>query len=218
MIAENVHRILDSIPPHVTVLAAAKTRSVEEVREAYQAGITHFGHNYVQEASAVIPVVNADLHWHMIGHLQRNKAKIALTLFDRIDSLDSIRLADEIEKHAATLDKTIRVMIEVNIGEENAKTGIDPEHAKLLAAHISALPHLRLMGLMTMGPRFGDPEDSRIYFKKTRQIYDAIGTLNLPGVELKVLSMGMSNDYMVAIQEGATLIRLGTAIFGERKT
>jgi len=218
MIAENVHRILDSIPPHVTVLAAAKTRSVEEVREAYQAGITHFGHNYVQEASAMIPVVNAALHWHMIGHLQRNKAKIALTLFDRIDSLDSIRLADEIEKHAATLDKTIRVMIEVNIGEENAKTGIDPEHAKLLAAHISALPHLRLMGLMTMGPRFGDPEDSRIYFKKTRQIYDAIGTLNLPGVELKVLSMGMSNDYMVAIQEGATLIRLGTAIFGERKT
>jgi len=217
MIAENVHRILNSIPPHVMVLAAAKTRSVSEVLEAHQAGITHFGHNYVQEASAMIPAVNADLQWHMIGHLQRNKTKLALTLFDRIDSLDSIHLADEIEKQAASLDKKMPVMIEVNIGEEDAKTGIDPENARLLAAHINTLSHLHLIGLMTMGPRFGDPEDSRVYFKRTRQIYEDIGALHLPGVDLQVLSMGMSNDYLIAVQEGANLVRLGTAIFGERK-
>lgn len=217
MIAENVHRILDSIPTHVTVLAAAKTRCVAEVLEAHQAGITHFGHNYVQEASAMIPAINAALQWHMIGHLQRNKARMALTLFNCIDSLDSIRLADEIEKQAAMLDKAMRVMMEVNIGEEDAKTGIDPKQARLLAAHISTLPHLRLVGLMTMGPRLGDPEDSRVYFKKTRQIYDDIGALDLPGVELQILSMGMSHDYLVAIQEGASLVRLGTAIFGERR-
>ena len=109
------------------------------------------------------------------------------------------------------------VMIEVNIGEEDAKTGVDPENARLLAAHISTLSHLHLVGLMTMGPRFGDPEDSRVYFKKTRQIYEDIGALHLPGVDLQVLSMGMSNDYQVAIQEGANMVRLGTAIFGERK-
>jgi len=216
MITENVHRILDSIPPHVTLLAAAKTRSVAEVLEAYQAGITHFGHNYVQEATAMIPAVNADLQWHMIGHLQRNKTKVALTLFDCIDSLDSIRLADEIEKQVASVDKKMSVMIEVNIGEENAKTGIDPENAKLLAIHISTLAHLKLIGLMTMGPRFGDPENSRVYFKKTRQIYEDIVALNLPGVDLHVLSMVKSNDYPSAVQEGANLIRLGTVIFGER--
>lgn len=217
MIVESVHRILNSIPPHVALLAAAKTRSVAEVLEAHRAGITHFGHNYVQEASAMIPAMQEEIQWHMIGHLQRNKVKGALTLFDCIDSLDSIHLADEIEKQAANLEKNMPVMIEVNIGEEDAKTGVDPENARLLAAHISTLSHLHLVGLMTMGPRFGDPEDSRVYFKKTRQIYEDIGALHLPGVDLQVLSMGMSNDYQVAIQEGANMVRLGTAIFGERK-
>ena len=215
-ISSNVAHILKAIPPHVTILAAAKTQSLQAVLEAYQAGLRHFGHNYVQEAQQMLPDVQAEIEWHMIGHLQRNKVKQALDLFSSIDSLDSQRLADELEKQAGAMNHLIPVMIEVNSGEEEAKTGVAPDVAMQLAHSLSSLPHLRLVGIMTMGPRFGDPEDSRVYFRRTRQIYESIAALHLPGTEMQYLSMGMSNDYLVAIEEGANMIRLGTAIFGER--
>ena len=213
MITENVQRVLKCVPEGVTVLAAAKTRTLEMVREAYQAGLRHVGHNYVQEAAAMIPAMREDIHWHMIGHLQRNKAKVAVELFSMIDSVDSQRLADELEKQALQSEKLLPVMIEVNIGEEEAKSGIEPDLAFQLARHIQGLAHLRLVGIMTMGPLAEDAEDSRTYFRKTRMLYELIKR-EMPDVNY--LSMGMSHDYLVAIEEGANMIRLGTAIFGER--
>ncbi len=215
-ISSNVAHLLKAVPPHVTVLAAAKTQSVDAVMEAYQAGLRHFGHNYVQEALQMLPDVKAEIEWHMIGHLQRNKVKQALEIFSFIDSLDSLRLADELEKQAIILNRLVPVMIEVNIGEEEAKTGVAPDVALQLAKSVSSLPHLQLVGIMTMGPRFGDSEDSRVYFKRTRAIFKAIQTMQLPNVAMQYLSMGMSSDYLVAIEEGANMIRLGTAIFRER--
>jgi pyridoxal phosphate enzyme (YggS family) len=215
MIAENIQRIMKSMPPSVTVLAAAKTRSVQMVQEAYQAGIRHVGHNYVQEAAAMIPVVPEKLCWHMIGHLQRNKSRQALGLFDMIDSIDSQRLADELEKQAASLGRNVPVMIEVNIGEEEAKSGVQPDRAFQLAQYIRGLSRLKLVGIMTMGPLSGDPENSRAYFKRTARIYEEIKRIQ---PDMEYLSMGMSHDYRVAVEEGATLVRLGTAIFGERPT
>lgn len=203
------------MPPSVTVLAAAKTRSVQMVQEAYQAGIRHVGHNYVQEAAAMIPVVPEKLCWHMIGHLQRNKSRQALGLFDMIDSIDSQRLADELEKQAASLGRNVPVMIEVNIGEEEAKSGVQPDRAFQLAQYIRGLSRLKLVGIMTMGPLSGDPENSRAYFKRTARIYEEIKRIQ---PDMEYLSMGMSHDYRVAVEEGATLVRLGTAIFGERPT
>ncbi|NMC30449.1 MAG: YggS family pyridoxal phosphate-dependent enzyme [Pelolinea sp.] len=215
MIAENIQRIMKSMPASVTVLAAAKTRSVQMVQEAYQAGIRHVGHNYVQEAAAMIPVVPEKLCWHMIGHLQRNKSRQALGLFDMIDSIDSQRLADELEKQAASLGRNVPVMIEVNIGEEEAKSGVQPDRAFQLAQYIRGLSRLKLVGIMTMGPLSGDPENSRAYFKRTARIYEEIKRIQ---PDMEYLSMGMSHDYRVAVEEGATLVRLGTAIFGERPT
>ena len=214
MITENIQKILKSIPADITVLAAAKTRSVEMVREAYQTGLIHFGHNYVQEAEVMIPAMQEEIRWHMIGHLQRNKAKQALALFNMIDSVDSQRLADELEKQTEQLERILPIMIEINIGEEEAKAGIDPDQALQLADYIGNLSHVQLVGVMTMGPLSGDPENSRAYFKQTRRIFDQIKSAH-QGVHY--LSMGMSNDYRVAIEEGANMVRLGTAIFGERK-
>jgi len=199
-ISSNVAHLLKAIPPHVTVLAAAKTQSVDAVMEAYQAGLRHFGHNYVQEALQMLPDVKAEIEWHMIGHLQRNKVKQALEIFSFIDSLDSLRLADELEKQASMMNRLVPVMIEVNIGEEEAKTGVAPDVALQLAKSVSSLPHLQLVGIMTMGPRFGDSEDSRVYFKRTRAIFKAIQTMQLPNVAMQYLSMGMSSDYLVAIE------------------
>jgi pyridoxal phosphate enzyme (YggS family) len=215
MIAENIQRIMKSMPAPVTVLAAAKTRSVQMVQEAYQAGIRHVGHNYVQEAAAMIPAVPEAICWHMIGHLQRNKSRQALGLFDMIDSIDSQRLADELEKQAASLGRNVPVMIEVNIGEEEAKSGVQPDRAFQLAQYIRGLSRLKLVGIMTMGPLSGDPENSRAYFKRTARIYEEIKRIQ---PDMEYLSMGMSHDYRVAVEEGATLVRLGTAIFGERPT
>lgn len=213
MITENIRKTLQSIPADVTILAAAKTRSVEMVREAYQAGLIHFGHNYVQEAAAMIPAIQEEIQWHMIGHLQRNKAKQALGFFDMVDSVDSQRLADELEKQARQLERILPIMVEINIGEEEAKAGIDPDQALQLADYIGNLSYVQLVGVMTMGPLSGDPENSRAYFKQTRKIFEQIKSIQ---PDIQILSMGMSHDYLVAVEEGATMIRLGTAIFGER--
>jgi len=216
-IRKRVEQVRKEIPDHVEILAAAKTRSMEDVRAAYESGLTVFGHNYVQEARAMIPNLDFDAEWHLIGHLQRNKARAAVELFDMIESLDSMRLAKELEKHCAALEKEMPVLIEVNSGREENKTGLMPEDVLPLAEWISGQTYLHLRGLMTMGPMTGDPELSRPYFMETMRLYEEIQRQKLPNTHLEIISMGMSNSYNVAIEEGANLIRLGTCLFGARK-
>jgi len=215
-ISESVKSILETIPPEVTLVAAAKTRTLEEVETAIQAGVTHIGYNYIQEALPIIQTIGNRVRWHMIGHLQRNKAKVAVQHFDMIETVDSWRLAETLERHCANIDKTISVLIEINSGRESNKTGLMPDDVDELIRKVSALEHLRVEGLMTMGPRFGDPEDSRPYFQATRAAFERLGGLNLPNVTMQYLSMGMSNSYHIAIEEGANIVRIGTKLFGER--
>ena len=214
-IRKNIERLLVGIPLSVTIVAACKTRTVMEVNTAFEAGLRHFGHNYVQEGQAILSQLSFKAEWHLIGHLQRNKAEDAVQLFNRIDSIDSIRLAQELEKHCSQHGKNLPVLIEVNSGREEDKSGAYPELVDELAASISHQPHLRLEGLMTMGPRSGDPQESRPYFVETRRLFERLASLNLANTSMRYLSMGMSNSYQIAIQEGANMIRLGTAIFGE---
>ncbi len=216
MIKENVRRLLRELPEGVKLLAAAKERSADEISEAVKAGITIIGENYLQDTLRVINEVEDKAEWHFIGHLQTNKVKKAIDIFDMIDSVDSLRLAKEIERCSQRRNKIMPVLIEVNSGEEDQKTGVAPNDITQLIREISSLSYIRIMGLMTMGPRFGDPEESRPYFRKTREIFERIKPLHLPNVEMKYLSMGMTNSYMVAIEEGANLVRIGTKIFGER--
>ena len=215
-VRKNVERLLVEIPASVTIVAACKTRSITEVKAAFEAGLRHFGHNYVQEAQAMHPQLSFKAEWHLIGHLQRNKAGEAVQLFDRIDSVDSVRLVQELEKNCAKYGRTIPVLIEVNSGREENKSGALPENIQELAVFISHQPHLHMEGLMTMGPRSGDPQESRPYFIETRRLFEQLASLALPNTSMRWLSMGMSNSYQVAIQEGANMIRLGTAIFGNR--
>ena len=213
-IAEAVKRILETIPPGVTLVAAAKGRTVEEVEAALQAGVTHIGHNYVQEAQPIIQALGDRATWHMIGHLQRNKAKLAARVFDMIETVDSLRLAQAIERHCMLLGETMSVLVEINSGREPSKTGVFPEEVDDLVAAIADMEHVRVMGLMTMGPRFGDPEDARPYFQQTREAFERILSMNLADVTMRYLSMGMTNSYQVAIEEGANIVRIGTKIFG----
>ncbi len=217
-ISESVKRILETIPPEVILVAAAKTRTLEEVEAAIQAGVTHIGYNYIQEALPIIQTIGSRVTWHMIGHLQRNKAKIAVQHFDMIETVDSWRLAQTLDRHCANFGKTMSVLVEVNSGRESNKTGVLPDDVDELVRRISDLAHLRVEGLMTMGPRFGDPEDSRPYFKATRVAFDRLASLNLPNATMRYLSMGMSNSYRIAIEEGANTVRIGTKLFGERSS
>jgi pyridoxal phosphate enzyme (YggS family) len=216
MIRENIRRLLHELPEGVTLLAAAKERSADEISEAIRAGIAIIGENYLQDTLKVINEVEERAEWHFIGHLQTNKVKKVIEIFDMIDSVDSLRLAKEIEKCCSRRNKIMPVLIEVNSGEEDQKTGVTPSDVMQLIREISSLRHIKIMGLMTMGPRFGDPEESRSYFRKTRDLFRHIKALQLPDVEMKYLSMGMTNSYRVAIEEGANLVRIGTKIFGER--
>ena len=198
-------------------MAAAKTRTPGEVLEAVQAGIGIIGENYVKEAKDVYQVVGDRAKWHFIGVLQKhNVRKTALEIFDMIETVDSLEIAEEIDRKCAQLGKIMPVLIEVNSGREPQKSGALPEDVERLAREISALKNIKVMGLMTMGPRFGNPEDSRPYFVETRRILEQLKELKLPDVETKYLSMGMTNSYRVAIEEGANIIRIGTLIFGER--
>ncbi len=215
-IKRKAEALLKLLPPRITLLAAAKTRTVQEVKAVFDAGIRCFGHNYVQEAQAMIPAADFNAEWHMIGHLQRNKAGSAVDLFDMIESLDSSRLANELEKRCAERNKMMNVLIEINSGAEEDKTGVLPEDAFPLAEAISNLPHLRLAGLMTMGPLSGEAELARPYFRKTRELFEQLKGNAPQGGEMKVLSMGMSGSYQVAIEEGATMVRIGTLLFGPR--
>ncbi|MBN1200811.1 MAG: YggS family pyridoxal phosphate-dependent enzyme [Anaerolineae bacterium] len=215
-IAASVQRILDTIPPDVILVAAAKTRTPQEVEAVIQAGITHIGENYVQEARNIIAVVGNKATWHMIGHLQRNKVSRAVRLFDMIETLDSIELAGTINQHCAAIGKTMSVLIEINSGREPNKTGALPEDVDELVAAVAGLDHIQVQGVMTMGPRFGNPEDARPYFRATREVFERLSCLSYPNVAMHYLSMGMSNSYHIAIEEGANVVRLGTALFGSR--
>jgi hypothetical protein len=215
-ITENVRRLLQELPPAVQPVAAAKTRTPAEIREALQAGIQILGENYVQEAEQAQAAVGKAAQWHCIGHLQKNKVKKAVEIFDMIETVDSLEMAQEIDKRCQQLGKIMPILIEVNSGRELQKSGVLPENAAALAQSISSLPDIRLMGLMTMGPAVGDPEDSRPYFVTTRQVFEQLKLLAIPNVTMQYLSMGMTNSYKIALAEGANMVRLGTLIFGER--
>lgn len=222
-IAQRVRSLMDSLPPHVLLVAAAKTRTPEEVRAAVDAGIEAVGENYVQEAEAMRNACRdrsapgaPGPAWHLIGGLQRNKAGRAAALFDMIETLDSMRLARALDRHCADLGKTMPALIEVNSGRESSKTGVDPDEVVDLARQIAQLQNIRIQGLMTMGPRFGDPEDARPYFRLTRALFEKLAEPDIAGVEMKYLSMGMSNSFWIAIEEGANVVRIGTALFGGR--
>ena len=215
-IKQNVSQILSELPDGIQLVAAAKTRSPEEILEAIEAGVKIIGENYVQEAERAREVVGNKAKWHFIGHLQKNKVKKAVKIFDVIETIDSIELAGEIDKRCAQIGKTMPVLIEINSGRELQKAGVLPENAEQLVREISACQNIRIMGLMTMGPRFGNPEDSRPYFVETKKIFEKIKKLNLPATEMSYLSMGMTNSYKIALEEGANIVRIGSKIFGER--
>lgn len=216
MIRQNVARILGELPHNVQLLAAVKNRRPEEIAAAIAGGVATIGENYVQEAECAYRAIGKRVQWHFIGHLQRNKVKKAVGFFDMIETLDSLEMALEIDKRCAETGKIMPVLIEINSAREKSKSGVLPEGAIPLARDISAMSNIRLMGLMTMGPLTIYPEDSRPAFIETRLIKEKIERLALPGVEMRYLSMGMSATYRIAIEEGANIIRLGTAIFGAR--
>ncbi|MCK4308042.1 YggS family pyridoxal phosphate-dependent enzyme [candidate division WOR-3 bacterium] len=216
MIKENVKRILEELPKGVILVAAAKTRTVEEILEAINAGVKVIGENYIQEAMRMFEVIGNKAQWHFIGKLQKNKVKKAVKIFDMIETVDSVELAREIDKRCCEINKIMPVLIEINSGREPQKSGVLPEDALEFVKEISSLPNIRIVGLMTMGPFAGDPEDARPYFVETKKIFDKIKKLNLPDVEMRYLSMGMTNSYQVAVEEGANLVRIGTKIFGMR--
>ena len=211
-------RLLAEMPAGVTLEAAVKKRNPEEVAAAYEGGIRVFGHNYVQEAQQMLASVYFNAEWHLIGHLQSNKAVTAVQLFNLLETIDSYKLALRLESVCSAAGKTMPVLIEVNSGREENKTGVMPEEVEVLAQKIAELPHLSLKGLMTMGPLSSEERDSRPYFKTTRQIFEILSHSSLGQGRMSVLSMGMSGSYRAALDEGANLIRLGTAIFGARKS
>jgi len=214
---QNVAKLLAELPGGVEVVAAAKTRTPEEVLEAIQAGIKIIGENYVKEAKDVYELVGKRAQWHFIGTFQKhNVRRKALEMFDMIESVDSLEIAREIDRKCAQIGKIMPILIEVNSGKESQKSGVLPEDVEQLVREISGLRNIKVMGLMTMGPRFGNPEDSRPYFVETRMIFEKIKGLKLPNVEMRYLSMGMTNSYKVALEEGANIIRIGTKIFGDR--
>jgi pyridoxal phosphate enzyme (YggS family) len=204
------------LPQGVALVAAAKSRTPREIKEAIAAGIRIIGENYVQEAEEAYSAVGHRVEWHFIGHLQRNKVKKAVAIFDLIETVDSLEIAAEIDKRCARCGKVMPVLIEINSGREPQKSGVFPENAEELIKVISNLRNIRIAGLMTIGPPVNLPEDSRPYFREIKKIFDQIKALALPNVEMTYLSMGMTDSYRVALAEGANVIRLGNKIFGQR--
>jgi|SRR5208282_5634952 hypothetical protein len=209
-------------PEDIALMAVSKTFPAERIREAYDAGMRLFGENRVQEFTGKIDALQ-DLHnteWHLIGHLQTNKAGKALELFAAVDSVDSLRLAQKLNASAQQLGKKPTVLIEINVGGEAAKSGVAPDSRELEDLLLAApkLEHLEFRGLMTVPPFTDDPQQARPYFRKLRELRDQIARRRLSAVELNALSMGMSHDFEIAIEEGSTCVRLGTAIFGERRS
>jgi hypothetical protein len=221
MIRENVEKLLKELPQGVELEAAAKTRTAEEILEAIEGGIKIVAENYIRDVKKVYPTIGKRAKWHFIGTPGTQKhdllKKKNLEIFDMIETIDSVEIAEEIDKRCKDIDKTMPVLIEVNSGREPQKSGVIPEDVEDLIRKIAQLKNIKIMGLMTMGPRFGNPEDSRPYFIGTKKIFDKIEKLNIPNVEMKYLSMGMTNSYQIAIEEGTNIVRIGTKIFGERE-
>ncbi len=214
--ARNYLDIRGELADDVTLVVAAKGRTPAEVAAVLDAGATVIGENYVQEAVALKGALGegaARAEWHMIGHLQRNKVRQALPLFDVVQGVDSVRLAGALDRAA---ERPVRVLVEVNVGGEESKFGVAPEGAAGLVRGMSELPNLRVEGLMTMEPYCADPEDARPYFRRMRELFAELGDLAIPGVTMDVLSMGMTHSWRVAVQEASTMVRIGTAIFGPR--
>ncbi len=229
-IAENIVRVRERIvaaarragrnPDEITLMGVSKTFAVDRIREAYAAGLRVFGENRVQEFAAKADAVRdlPDVEWHLIGHLQTNKAAKAAELFDAVDSVDSFRMAEKLNASAEGAGKILSVLIEINVGGEKAKSGVAPGSDELQQILLGGprWGNLKIGGLMTVPPYTEDPEGSRGYFRQLRQIRDSIAARGLPKIGMALLSMGMSHDFEVAIEEGATCVRVGTAIFGER--
>ncbi len=201
----------------VKLIAVSKTKPLADLEEAYTYGCRDFGENKVQELVDKYEALPKDIRWHMIGHLQRNKVKYIVDKVFLIHSVDSLRLAQEIEKEAAKKNVTVNILVEVNVAGEESKFGSTVEEACILVSGIARLPHIRVKGLMTIAPYVTDAEENRRYFAKLKQIYVDIIHKNIDNVSMEELSMGMTGDYEVAITEGATCVRVGTGIFGERK-
>ncbi len=204
-------------PEAITLVAVSKTQSAETVRQGIEAGIRHLGENYIQEAIKKMDELTAsEVTWHFIGHLQSNKAKYAVGRFDWLHGVDSRKLARTLDREAEKQNLIQKVLIEVNIAGEDSKFGVAEDQVADLAKEIGAMAHLSLRGLMTMPPLFNDPEGVRPFFSALRRLRDDIGKLELPGVRMEELSMGMTGDFEAAVAEGATMVRIGTAIFGAR--
>lgn len=200
----------------VTLIAVSKTKPVEMLQEIYDENIRDFGENKVQELCSKMEQLPSDIRWHMIGHLQRNKVKYIVGKVELIHSVDTYRLAEEINIQAKKQNVIVPILVEVNIAHEESKFGISAEDATLLVEEISRLENIRIKGLMTIAPYVKNPEDNRLYFRKIKQLSVDITNKNIDNVSMEILSMGMTGDYMVAIEEGATMVRVGTGIFGER--
>lgn len=217
MIREQVTEFLQNLPEGVQLVGAAKTRTPQEILEAIDGGLQIIGENYVQEAEQAFQVIGRKVQWHMIGHLQTNKVKKAVRVFDMIQTLGSLKLAEELQRCCERLGTGMPVLVEINSGEESQKSGVLPVDAIPLIKQVSELERVKIKGLMTMGPFSPDPEDSRLPFRRTKEMFDTLREMNIDRVEMKCLSMGMSSSFRVAIEEGANMVRIGTKLFGERK-
>lgn len=227
MIRENLEAVESSIKAscerigrsrdEVTLIAVSKTKPLPLLREAYEAGARDFGENKVQDLLDRIPEMPSDVRWHMIGHLQRNKVKYIVGKVAMIHSVDSLRLAEEISREAVKQGAEVDILIEVNVAGEESKFGVSPEETAFLVEEISGLPAIHVRGLMTIAPFTEDAEENRQFFRKLKQLSVDIESKNIDNVNMTVLSMGMTGDYPVAIEEGATYVRVGTGIFGERQ-
>jgi pyridoxal phosphate enzyme (YggS family) len=226
-IAANINKIKERIntaaarcqrnPDSIKLLAVTKTVSPAIISKAIAAGLTEFGENYVQEAKEKITLMEKNIKWHMIGHLQTNKAKYAVNLFDYIHSVDRIELAKEIDKKAGQIGRKINILIEINVSGEKTKNGIAPADAINLIKDISLLENISVRGLMTMAPYSDNPENSRPYFSELGNLQKTIINVGISGIQMDELSMGMTDDFEIAIEERATIVRIGRAIFGERE-
>ncbi len=218
-VISNIHRACDSAGrayDEVTLIAVSKTKPLSDIEELMTYNISEYGENKVQELCDKFENVSKHVNWHLIGHLQTNKVKYIVDKACLIHSVDSIHLAQEIEKQAAKKSVTANILIQVNIANEDTKFGIDESYVYEMINEIKTYPHVKIKGLMTIAPFVDDPEDNRVFFKKMHQLLLDIKSKNIDNVDMSILSMGMTNDYMVAIEEGSTMVRVGTGIFGER--
>ena len=226
MILENIKHVEENInaacakvgrdPAEVTLIAVSKTKPYTMIEEALKSGTLDYGENKVQEINDKYEILPKNIRWHMIGHLQRNKVKYLVGKTALIHSVDSVRLAEQIEKEYAKADEIANIVIEVNMAEEESKFGITAKETEEIVREISQFPHIRIQGLMTIAPYTENPETNRGYFRNMKQLSVDISKKNIDNVNMSVLSMGMTGDYQVAIEEGATMVRVGTGIFGER--